>query len=167
MAQPDASLGISATFPSTDVRNALLFAMQMGSPNEANDSDRRQVRFLRRNGAVTYWRGDTQLTLDEFRRDRDGNPLDATIRMETAPDDEVKVDVAIEVEEASAEELPVGNFRPVKATLTIMGPEYEQIVGCREVIYNNDRYGYAYELAADGLFDLTFHTLIFFAIDES
>lgn len=168
MVQPIAP-GIAVNFPSATVRNALLFAMQMGAPNETGPNDKRQVRFLRRNGAIQYFRGDSfvPLELDSFRRDRDGKPLDPTIRMETAEDEEVKVDVAIEVEEATAEELPVGNFRPVKATITIMAEEYAQIVGCREVIYNNDRYGYAYELAANGLFDMTFHTLIFFAIDES
>jgi hypothetical protein len=169
MVQPNSSLGISANFPSADVRNALLFAMQMGAPNEVNEDDKRQVRFLRRNGTVTYYRqgSSVPLALSEFRRDRDGNPLDATIRMETTPDEEILVDVAIDLEEATAEELPVGNFRPVKATITLMAEEYAQIIGCREVIYNNDRYGYAYELTANGLFDLTFHTLIFFAIDES
>lgn len=167
--QPSSSLGLSANFPSATVRNALLFAMQMGAPNEVSEADKRQVRFLRRNGTVQYFREDSivPLTVGSFRTDRDGKPLDPTIRMETSPDEEVLVDVAIEMEEASAEEVPVGNFRPVKATITLMAEEYAQIVGCREVSYNNDRYGYAYELEANGLFDMTFHTLIFFAIDES
>lgn len=167
--EPSSALGISANFPSGTVRNALLFAMQMGAPNEVSETDKRQVRFLRRNGAVEYFAegSTTPLALNAFRRDRDGKPLDPTIRMVTAEDEEILVDVAIELTEATAEEVPVGNFRPVKATITIMAEEYAQIVGCREVIYNNDRYGYAYELDANGLFDMTFHTLIFFAIDES
>jgi hypothetical protein len=165
--QPDASLGISADFPSATVRDALLFAMQMGAPNETGSTDKRQVRFIKKSTGVQYFRGATEVDPATFRRDRDGKPLDPMIRMVTAADEEILVDVAIEMTEAPPEEVPVGNFRNVKATITLMAEEYAQVKGCREVIYNNDRYGYAYELEAIGLFDLTFHTVIFFAQDES
>src|SRR5690606_7624530 len=161
------TVGINVNFPTETVRNALLGAMQMGAPNETGPSDKRRVRFLKRNGAITYWRDGVQLPLDQVRRDRDGKPFDPTISTQVMADEEILKDVAIELTEATAEELPVGNFRPVKATITIMAQEYADIKGCREVSYNNDKYGYAYELEANGLFDLTFHTLIFFAIDES
>ena len=174
MVQPDPALGFNVAFPSMTVRNGLLFAMQLGSPNEiidvnGNPVEKRRVRFIRRDGAITYYRegSEAPLALSEFRRDRDGRPLDPTIRMVKSIDTEVPVDVAIELTEATADELPVGNFRQVKATITLMGQEYEQVKGCRELIYNNDRYGFGYELDAHGLFDLTFHTLLFYAIDES
>lgn len=163
MVQPDAALGLSAQFPTATVRNAFLFAMQVGKPADPT----RQVRFLRRSGAVTYQRNGVPIPIADVRRDRDGKPLDPNIRVVRLPDEEVRVDVAIELAEARAEELPVGNFRPVKATVTLMRQEYEQIVGCRELIYNQDRYGFGYELDATGLFDLTVHTLIFFALNES
>lgn len=163
MVNPDPSLGLSAAFPTETVRNALRFAMQMGKPSDVT----RQVRFLRRTGTVTYFRGDVPIPIAEVRRDRDGKPLDPEIRIVRVPDESIDVDVAIELTEATADEIPVGNFRPVKATVTLMEPEYQLIKGCRELLYNADRYGFGYELDATGLFDLTFHTLIFFALNES
>lgn len=165
--QPDASLGIDVDFPSPTVRNALLFAMQMGSPNEAGPTDKRQVRFVKKGKGVQYFKGAVLQDTATVRRDRDGRPFDPTIKMVTADDEEIKVDVAIEMTEAPPEEVPVGNFRNVKATITLMAEEYAQVKGCKEIIYNTDRYGYAYELEAVGLFDLTFHTVIFYALDES
>lgn len=166
MATPDASLGIATAFPTATVRNALLFAMQMGAPTETT----RQVRFIKKASGRRYFIGTEEQFLapeGTLRVDRDGRPLNPQVRVEQNADTEVDVDVAIELTEATAEELPVGNFRPVKATVTLMGQEYAQIVGCREMAYNNDRYGFGYELEANGLFDLTVHTLIFFALDES
>lgn len=163
MVNPDPSLGLSAAFPTQTVRNALLFAMQMGKPNDAT----RQVKFLRRTGTVTYTKNGVEIPIADVRRDRDGKPLDPEVSIVRVPDEPISVDVAIELSEASADEIPVGNFRPVKATVTMMEAEYQLITGCRELMYNADRYGFAYELDATGLFDLTFHTLIFFALNES
>jgi len=166
MVQPDSALGFSADFPTQTVRNAFLFAMQLGKPNDVA----RQVRFVKRSPGRRYFLGDEeqfQPPLGDLRLDRDGRPLNPQIRVEQTPDTEIPVDVAIELTEATADELPVGNFRPVKATVTLMAQEYEQIKGSRELKYNNDRYGFGYELDATGLFDLTVHTLIFFALNES
>jgi len=166
MVQPDPALGIAVDFPTETVRNAFLFAMQLGKPNEVT----RQVKFVKRSPGRRYFLDDVeqfQLPLGTLRLDRDGRPLNPQIRIEQTPDAEIPVDVAIELTEATADEIPVGNFRPVKATVTLMSQEYEQIKGCRELAYNNDRYGFGYELDANGLFDLTVHTLIFFALNES
>jgi len=166
MVQPNPSLGISVDFPSDTVRNALLFAMQMGSPNDTT----RQVRFIKKAPGRQYFKGlveQFQPPVGTLRLDRDGRPLDPEVRIVQTPDEEIDVDVAIELTEANADELPVGNFRPVKATITLMEPEYAQIQGSREVEFNTDRYGFAYELDTTALFDLDFHTLIFFALNES
>lgn len=166
MVQPDPALGITADFPTETVRNAFLFAMQMGKPNDVA----RQVKFIKRSPGRRYFLGSVeqfQPPAGTLRLDRDGRPLNPEIRVEQTPDSEIAVDVAIELTEATADELPVGNFRPVKATVTLMTQEYDLIKGSRELKYNNDRYGFGYELDANGLFDLTVHTLIFFAINES
>lgn len=166
MVNPDPSLGLSADFPTATVRNALLFAMQMGKPTDVT----RQVQFIKKSPGRQYFLGDVeqfQAPLGTLRLDRDGRPLNPEVRVVATPDQQIALDVAIELTEASAAEIPVGNFRPVKATVTLMEQEYQQIVGCRELAYNADRYGFGYELDATGLFDLTFHTLIFFALNES
>lgn len=171
MAQPDPALGVAANFPSATTRNALLFAMQMGQPDRNADlTVTKRVVFVKKSPGRRYFLGDVeqfQPPVGDLRLDRDGRPLNPEVRVEQTPDIRVAVDCGIELTEATADEMPVGNFRPVKATITLMEPEYQQIQGCRELSYNNDRYGFSYELDATGLFDLTFHTLIFFAINES
>lgn len=164
--QPSANLGLSVNFPSADVRNALLFAMQMGAPNKVTE----RVRFVKKAPGRRYFLDDVeqfQPPAGTLRLDRDGKPLNPNVTVEQTPDDEIPLDVAIEITQATAEELPVGSFRPVKAEITMMQEEYDQMAGSRELLYNNDRYGYGYETEAIGLFDMTFHVLIFFAIDES
>lgn len=166
MVQPNPALGLTASFPTETVRNAFLFAMQMGKPNDVT----RQVRFIKKAPGRQYFKNSVeqfQPPAGTLRLDRDGRPLDPEVVIVQTPDQEIDVDVAIELTEATAEELPIGNFRPVKATITMMVEEYEQIQGCRELEYNTDRYGFAYELDATGLFDITVHTLIFYALNES
>jgi hypothetical protein len=102
------------------------------------------------------------------RLDRDGEPLDPNIEVKRNHDTELEVDAAVEVTAATQEELPpVGNFRPSKITITLMGQEYAQIEGCKECVYNGDRYQYGFEPEIDGLFDLDVHQIIFFAIEDA
>lgn len=157
--------GLNVDFPTQQVRDGLLFAMQLGKPSDTT----RQVTFIRKVGTVQFFLGSSTTPLDPatVRKDRDGRPLNPDIRVEQAADEEIKVDVAIEVEPAEADELPVGNFRPTKAVVTLMAQEYEKVRGCRELRYNADRYVFGYEPQINGLFDLDFHTMIFYAIDES
>lgn len=166
MVQPDPALGITGSFPSQQVRNAFLYAMQVGKPEDQT----RQVKFIKKASGRRYFLEDQEVflpPLGSLRVDREGRPLNPEVRVEQAIDQEIYVDCAIELTQAAADELPVGNYRPVKATVTVMRQEYDEIAGCRELIYNNDRYVFAYELTATGLFDITVHTLIFYAINES
>jgi hypothetical protein len=164
MATPDPALGLSATFPTADVRNALLFAMQMG---KANDSNARLKFIITSSDAPTYWQDDVQLDSPP-RLDRDGKPLNPNIEVRKTPDEEVEVDAAVEVAPALPNELPpIGNFRPSKLTVTLMEQEYDQVKEAREVLYNTDRYVYGSEPEIDGLFDLDFHQIVYFAVEDS
>lgn len=162
MATPDAALGINAAFDSEGFRNAIKFAMQMGAPP---DPDKRP-KFVRRSTARTYWKDDIELT-EPPRMGRDNEPLDPDIEVRTAADEVVEVDCAIEIDLADADELPVGNFRETKATVTFLDVDYAQIDGCKEMTYNGDRYVYGYEPEAPGLFDVGVHSIIFYCLDES
>lgn len=158
--QPDASLGLPTAFDSATVRNALLFAMQMGAP-----ADGLKATFIRRGEGVQYFHRDdpaTPLDPTTVQKDRDGKPLNSQIIAKRADDTEVEVDVAIEITEVPPDELPVGNFSPTKATVTLMHQEFLLIQGCQEMRFNNERYAYSEALDANGLFDMTFHTLIYF-----
>lgn len=161
--QPDPALGINVDFPAETVRNGLLFAMQMGAPNAASE----RVKFIRKDASLRYYLNDVEVFPPDIKIDRDGRPLNPEIVMVPVEDQEIEVDCAIEIEEVTADETPVGNFRPVRATVTLMQEEYEQVDGCRELAYNNDRYGYGWEPDSIGLFGMNFHVMIFFALDET
>lgn len=167
MAQPDASLGISAGFPEDLFRNGITFAMQMGAPNLAG----RAAVFVKESTAVRYFVGADEVFPPPdgtLRLDREGKPLNANVRMVREQDTEIEgIDCAIEIQEADAEELPVGNFRPVKAVVTILDEEYAKIEGARELQFNGDEYAYGYEPETNGLFGVDVHTMIFYAKDES
>lgn len=162
MAIPDASLGIGVDFDADAFRNGIRFAMQMGAPP---DEERKAV-FVFKSTARSYWKDGVELT-EQPRIDRDGKPLDPTIKVVEVPGRREQVDCAVEILRADATELPVGNFRPTKAVVTLLDEEYAKIEGCRELIYNADRYLYGYEPEAPGLFDVGTHTIVFYALDES
>lgn len=162
MVQPDPALGLSAAFDSTGFRNAIRFAMQMGT----NPDPDRRPQFIRRSSVKTYWLDGVQLP-DPPRMDRDGKPLNPDIEVRREADQFLAVDCAIEVVKADAEELPVGNFRPTKLMVTLLDDQYAQVEGCREMVYNGDRYVFGYEPESNGLFDVGVYTLIFYAKDES
>lgn len=166
MATPDPSLGLPVAFPSGTVRNALLFAMQMGKHNTAGQ----EVTFVKKGGARRYFLNNVeqfQPPAGTLRLDRDGKPLNPNIVIEQTEDELIPVDCSIEVTDVPPDERPVGNFKPIKAEITLMEEEYQQIKSCREMTYNGDRFGYSNEPEAPALFDLNFHVLIFYALDDT
>lgn len=161
MVTPDSSLGISASFDSVQFRNAVKFAMQMGSPPEAD----KQVVFIKKATSQTYWKDDVQVM--NPRLDRDRLPLDPEIEVRAADDEEIQVDCAIEITRADADEIAVGSFRPTKAVVTLLDVDYEQVVGAQEIRYNGDIYRFGYEPEGLGLFDVGVNTMIFYSVQES
>lgn len=169
MVNPSDSLGISANFDNEGFRQAIKFAMQMG----VNPDAERSAIFVQKNPSRTYWKDGVQLGATP-RLDRDGRPLDPEIEVRKGADTQIRVgsgvdevDVAIEVDRADAEELPVGNFRPTKVIVTALDVDYAKIKDCRELIYNGDRYMFGYEPESTGLFEVGVYTIIFYALDES
>jgi hypothetical protein len=170
VAQPNPALGIPAGFDEQAFRNAMAFSMQMGKPN---DLDRKPV-FLKKSTGRTYsrggevlWSGSGQPPPAVVRTGRKGEPLDPTIKVVPNDDVEVEVDCAIEVEDVKQEDLPVGNFKPVKLTVTVLDTEYAKLAGVKELKYNGDHYMKSNEPEIDGLFGVDVHQLVFFAVDES
>lgn len=162
MVDPNPALGFSADFDGDQFRRAIRFAMEMGiSPDE----DKKPL-FVFRSASRTYWKAGVQLATTP-RLDRDGKPLDPTIKVVESPRQTKQVDCAVELDQADAEELPVGNFRPTKAIVTLLDTEYEQVKDARELVYNGDRYVYGYEPVGLGLFDVGVNQIIYYAIDES
>lgn len=164
MAKTDPSLGFSVDFDAEGFRRAIHFAMEMGAPPDP--SLRATFVFPSTGRTYTSRNGDI-LDPASVRTDRDGRPLDPTIRVTDTPGARIQVDCAVEIVRADADELPVGNFRPTKAVVTLLDEEHDQVKGCRELIYNGDRYLFGYEPDALGLFDVGTFTMIFYAVDET
>jgi hypothetical protein len=149
-------------------REAISFAMTMGAPP---DPDARAV-FVFSQGTRTYWKNGVQLTTTP-RLDQDGRPLDPTIQVRAEPAVTKKqgpgadeVDCAIEFDIVNTEELPVGNLRPGRLTVTVLDTDYAKVEGCREVLISGDRYTFQYEPPSMGLFDVGVRQMIFYAVDE-
>jgi hypothetical protein len=160
MAQPNPSLGITTSFDATQFRNAVRFAMQMGAPPTPD----LRALFMFPSTGRTYVKNGSPVT--NPRTDRDGVPLDPEIQMVDAPGSEVAVDCAVEISPADPEELPVGQFRPTKAEVTLLDVDFAQVDGCKELRYNGDRYAFGYETHGLGMFDVGVHVLTFYALDE-
>lgn len=161
MATPNANLGISASFDATAFQNAIKFAMQMGAPNVLA----KQAVFVFKSTTRTYSKNGDPVV--DPRLDRDGVPLDPEVLVTEGSERLVKVDAAIEIEPADPNEMPVGNFRPTKALVTLLDAEFALVDGCDELRYNGDRYAFGYEPGAFGLFNAGIHQLTFYALDES
>lgn len=172
MAIPDDALGLAVDFPTDDFINAIRFAEQMGR----NPDDAKRIKFMSRpTTGPTYWLDDTELD-DEPLLDFDGNPLNPNIEVrlddETeildadADDEPIPVDCAIEVEPREALETPVGNFRPTKVVVTLLGAQYQLVKDCRKIYYNGDEYMFGYEPESVGLFDVAVYTMVFYAKDD-
>jgi hypothetical protein len=162
MVDPNPALGLSADFDGDQFRNAIRFAMQMGAPPDPD----KQAMFIFKPTGRTYWKNDVQLGSTP-RLDRDGKPLDPTVEVRLVEANTKSVDCAIEIIRADAEELPVGTFRQTKAIVTLLDAQYEEVVGCSELLYNGDHYRFGYEPEGLGLFDVGVNTMIFYPVEET
>lgn len=162
MVDPNPALGISADFDGLQFRQAIRFAMQMGTPPDPD----KQALFVFRPTSRTFWKNGVELGSPP-RLDRDGKPLDPTIEVRRIEAATKRVDCAVEIVRADAEELPVGTFRQTKAVVTVLDEQYDEIRGCSEMVYNGDRYKYGYEPEGLGLFDVGINTMIFYPVEET
>ena len=160
MALPDAALGISANFDAQEFRDGIHFAMQMGTPI----AEDRKPAFVFASPGRSYTKNGETVT--NVRLDSSGQPIDPEVRVVEIPGKRVQVDCAVEIAKADSDEMPVGNFRGTKATVTLLDVDYEQVQGCKELEFNGDRYSYGYEPDGLALFDVAVHTLVFYALEE-
>ena len=153
--------GTFAGFDETAFREGVLFAMGMGAPPDPSN----QAQFLFPPGPPTYRKNGSPVA--NPRLDREGNPLDPDVEIVRAPGRVVSVPCAVEIVRAEAEEVPVGNFRPTKAVVTLLDSDYQKVVGCRELAFGGDRYGFNYTPDTLGMFGVGIFQMIFFGISES
>jgi len=155
--------GTNPNFNAAEVRDALQFAMRMGSPNRVQD----KATFYFKQTRV--WKdGNGDVVLNP-RLDQDGNPFDPSLTLELEGNDPVVLDeVAVEFSIARPEELEVGSIRPTRVELTILDEQWNQIDTAVEVsLQGGSRYYISYEKPVIGLFDMDVHQLVCFAKEES
>lgn len=162
MVQPDPALGIAVNFPQELFENGILFAMQMGKPNDPD----KQVVFLFPGTGVTYWKNGVSIPPPPL--DLDGHPYDPDVEVRKGGETEVRVDCAVEVGEVAPDrEDPVGTFQRTQLTITLLAAQYAEAAGAQAVLYNGDRYVYSFEPTNYGLFGANVHQMIFVSKDDS
>lgn len=154
--------GTNSNFNAREVRDALQFAMKMGSPNKVWD----KATFYFRQTRV--WVDASGAVVENPRLDQDGNPFDPNLHAElTGRDPEVLDHVAVDFQLARPEELEVGSFRPTRVEITILDEDWEKIEEAIEVtLVGGDRYYISYEKPVTGLFDMDVHELVCYARDS-
>lgn len=154
--------GANPSFDAATFRDGILTAMRMGAPPEVSQ----RATFLFRRGAQRYFRDGEEIPPP--RLDQEGKPLDPTIRVESVPAREpLQTDCAVEFESATADEVPVGNFRPAKVVITLLEEEYEQVQDAIEVRLGGDVYVIGYQRPPMGLFQVGVRQFVAFARDET
>ena len=154
--------GTNPNFNAAEVRDALHFAMEMGSPNRQVD----KATFYFKQAAV--WKDSAGNVIENPRLDQDGNPFwsDLTLTYE-GRDPEVVDRVAVDFSIARPEELEVGTFRPTRIEVTILDLEWDKVREAIEIsVVGGDRYYISYEKPVVALFDMDVHVLVCYALDK-
>lgn len=148
--------GTNPDFDAAAFRSGVRTAMQLGAPVKKSD----RVTFIFKT-QPSYPPG--------TRLDQEGRPLDPRIApiVEASLTGPLQVDCALEFTDASAEELPVGNFRPTKAVVTVFDTDYERVKNAKEVLIGGDRYIVGYKPPPLALFNVGIHQFVCFAVDET
>lgn len=146
--------GIPAGFDASAFRNAVKFAMQMGSPT----STPQKVTF--------QWR-----VLKEYaKEDVIDRPYDWTSNpTSTTAHTDVVVDCAVEFGRVAGnitERNPVGDFDSVRAIITVLDVDYVLIAGADYVSIGGDQYVIEY-VQPMALFDVDVYQIHAVAVDES
>lgn len=163
MVQPDPALGIDVNFDNDGFRNAIHFSMQMGM----NPDPDRRPKFVKKSTERAYWKNDVELDPADVITGRSGEPLDPDVDVRVPDDELIEVDCAVETDEGQAGETGVGSFKPTKLTITLLDVDYELVRGCKELVYNGDRYIYDQEPESMGLFEVGVYVVQYKAWDES
>lgn len=149
--------GTNPAFNATAFEEGIRFAMKMGAPVKMEN----RVTFVFPR-ATSYPPG--------TRLDREGRPLDPTVRRIEAVDrPDIQVDCAVEFGDASGvtKETAVGRFAPTRVTLTLFEVDYERVKDAKEVRVGGDTYVVAYHPPPLALFNVGFQQMICHARDET
>ena len=144
----------AASFDSTEFRDAIKFAMNMGLPDD--ETERATFRWTTERTFATA--------------DSGGSPFDihATPVTEVERAD-VLIDVAVEYGSVRGQDAgtSVGEFTSSRAVITVLDEDYVSIVGADMVLLGGDTYDIKFVRPPIGLFDVTIYQLDCEARDET
>jgi len=146
--------GTNNQFNPTTFRDGILFAMNMGMPNNVAEQ-------------CTFYFKSTRSFPPGTALDDNGEPYDVSVAVVEVEPTPVIVPVAVEFDKAEASELPAGVLRHTKVTLTILDTYWPQVSSAIEISLGRDRYFIEYEKPVLGLFDVDVHQLVCYAKDET
>jgi len=147
--------GTDPNFSAAEFRDAIRFAMKMGSPGAEEDK-----ATFRWNPSRTFSTADPA-----------GQPYDWTSvpASDSTPPDVVTDLVAVEFtgRPQASGITSMGTFDPSGVTLTILDEDYEDVKTANEVLLGGNTYVIRFHAPPTGLFDATVHTIYAEAVDES
>lgn len=152
--------GTDSGFSAAAFREAIEFAMVMGLPQSEDE----RATFHFKPDTTAYYRNGERLYPDgtdsnEPRTDKNGNPLDSTIRVKQEAPEPVRVPVAVEFNPTNTDERPVGAFRNTRVRITALDEHWPDIKDAIEVELGGDMYVISYHHPPVGLFEVTVYTM--------
>lgn len=145
--------GTNPGFNAAEFRDGIKLAMNMGLPGVVTDRPTFHFKTVRSYPAGT-------------RLNAEGEPFDPNTPILITEPPPVQIPCAVEVAQVTPEELPVGPFRQVKATITILDEQWPQVKDAYEVSLGGSRYVVSYTPPPVGLFDVTVYTFVCYAKAE-
>lgn len=145
--------GTNSGFNSAQFREAIRFAMQMGTPNKPSEK------------ATFQWAANKEFATPDV-SNRPYNWTATPVVENLHPD--VQVLCAVEFSgSASGSGTEMGTFERTSAVLTLLDQEYEKVKGANRVLLGGNRYEIMFTAPPTGLFDVTVYSIHCQAIDES
>jgi hypothetical protein len=144
--------GTRPGFSGAAFRTALRSVMDMATPTGTNER-------------VEFGFADTVTVVDPH--DSTDVPFDPAATVTRTTPATVTVSCVVEPVDAAGQSTPFGTVRPSWLRITLFDEDYETVKTATHVAVRGDTYVYDNEPPAIGLFDVTVHTLMFKAVNET
>ncbi len=145
--------GTDSRFNATKFRDAIHFAMSMGTPTKPVEK------------AIFQWTPKREFAAPDS-GNRPYNWTATPVVEDVHPDVQVLCAVAFSGSDGF-DGTAVGTFDRARATLTLLDEEYEKVKGANQVLLGGNKYEILYTAPPTGLFDVTVYSMFAQAIDES
>lgn len=156
--------GTYERFSATRFRDGVWFAMRMGAAIRPEDR------------AIFHFKP-KRVYPEGTKLDQAGKPLNPSVKAQYERPESLTIEeVAVEVERATPDEMPVGTRIPTRVVITMLDEQYNAIKArakeggeefAFEVELGGDRYRIGYRPPPLALFEVGVYQIVCFAVDES